>query len=230
MAARPSRIRIVPTAEAPADASLAQRAYDVLFAAIQGGTLAPGSRKREVELTEWLGMSRTPLRDALQRLEAQGLLRLEPYRGVLISRLDRPAVVELYTARAYAEGAAAALAARMAGPAEVEAMRDILDRERRSAADPAEGARLNRLLHGAIHDCSRNRYLLSTLRELSALLALVGNATRRNPTRVVEALEEHTALVGAIAAGDATAAERCARLHVSNAQRCVLAAGAGTLW
>ena len=230
MASHPQTLRLVQPADAAGDLPLAQRAYDVLFAAIQGGALAPGSRKRETELTEWLGMSRTPLRDALQRLEAEGLLRLEPYRGVLISKLDRQAVVELYAARAYAEGAAAALAARAASPAEVTAMEDILALERQAAADPAEGARLNRLLHGAIHDCCRNRFLLGNLHGLSALLALVGNATRRDPARVSEAQLEHTALVAAIAAGDVAAAEGCARRHVTNAQRCVLAAGAGTLW
>ena len=209
---------------------LAQRAYDVLFGAIQDGRLAPGSRVREAELTEWLGMSRTPLRDALQRLEAEGLVRLEPYRGVSVSRLDRQAVVELYAARALAEGAAASLAAIAAGPAEVAAMQHILLLERDAASDPAEGARLNRTLHAAIHDCSRNRYVASHLRALSALLALVGNATRRDPARVPEALREHTELVDAIAARDPAAAEACARRHVDNAQRCVLTAGAGTLW
>ncbi len=216
--------------EPSGDTLLGQRAYDTLFAAIQGGSLAPGSRIREAELTEWLGMSRTPLRDALLRLEREGLVSLESHRGILVSKLDRRAVVELYTARESAEGSAAALAARNAEPGEVAGMQRILGLERAAAADPAEGARLNRLLHEAIYDCTRNRYLVAHLRGMAAMLALAGNATRRDAARVAEAQREHTALVDAIAAGDAAAAERCARSHVAAAQRFVLTAGAGGIW
>jgi DNA-binding GntR family transcriptional regulator len=204
------------------DGRLSRRAYDAIFAAIQAGRLQPGSVVRETELTTWLQMSRTPLRDALQRLEREGLLSLQSHRGILISQLDRGAVVELYTARAWAEASAAALAARNATPAEVAGLRHILDLERGAASDPAAGSRYNRMLHEAIYDCTRNRYLAAHLRSLAALLALVGNATRRNAARVVEALREHTALVDAIAAGDALAAEACARSHIEAAQLFVL--------
>lgn len=204
------------------DKPLSRRAYEAIFAAIQSGQLSPGSLVREADLTEWLEMSRTPLRDALQRLEAQGLLRLQSHRGILISTLDRPAVTELYTAREWAEGAAASLAARHATAADVVQMQHILALEREAAGDPALGARYNRALHRAIYDCTRNRYLTEHLMGLSALLALVGNATRRNPQRVEEALREHTALVASIGDGDAQRAEDCARQHIQSAQRFVL--------
>ena len=204
------------------DKPLGRRAYEALFAAIQNGQLRPGSRIRETELTEWLGMSRTPLRDALQRLESEGLLRLESHRGILISTLDRQAIVELYTAREWAEGAAAALAARNVTEAEVVGMRRLLALEREAASDPVVGARHNRRLHQAIYDCSRNRYLIGHLTALSALLALAGNATRRNAARVRDAQREHTALVDAIENRDWAGAERCARLHILAAQRFVM--------
>lgn len=204
------------------DKPLSRRAYEAIFAAIQDGQLSPGSLVRETDLTEWLEMSRTPLRDALQRLEAQGLLRLQSHRGILISTLDRPAVTELYTAREWAEGAAASLAARHATAADVAQMQHILVLEREAAGDPALGARYNRTLHRAIYDCTRNRYLIEHLMGLSALLALVGNATRRNPQRVEEALREHTALVASIGEGNAQRAEGCARQHIQSAQRFVL--------
>jgi DNA-binding GntR family transcriptional regulator len=204
------------------DKPLGRRAYEALFAAIQSGQIRPGSRIREAELTEWLAMSRTPLRDALQRLEREGLLRLESHRGILISQLDRQAIVELYIAREWAEAAAAALAARNITEAEIVGLRHILTLERASADDPVMGARHNRHLHQAIYDCTHNRYLIEHLMSLSALLALAGNATRRNAARVGEALREHTALVDAIESRDATAAERCARLHIQAAQRFVL--------
>jgi DNA-binding GntR family transcriptional regulator len=209
-------------ATAPDDRPLSLRAYDMIFAAIQNGQLSPGSRVREIDLTEWLGMSRTPLRDALQRLESEGLLQLQAQRGILISRLRRHQVVELYTAREWAEGAAASLAARSVTEAEIAGLQRILDLERNAADDPAKGAAYNRFLHRAIHDMSRNRYLAAHLAGLTALLALVGNATRRDTTRVAEALREHTALVAAIAKGDEAEAEACARQHIRSAQRVVL--------
>ncbi len=210
-------------AAATDDKPLSRRAYEAIFAAIQSGALAPGSLVREAELTEWLEMSRTPLRDALQRLQAQGLLRLQSHRGILISSLDRPAITELYDAREWAEGAAASLAARHATTADVAQMQHILALEREAAEDPALGARYNRALHRAIYDCTRNRYLVEHLMGLSALLALAGNATRRDARRVQEALREHTALVAAIGEGDAGRAEACARAHIQSAQRFVLA-------
>ncbi len=216
---------LLPASAGPSQSDekpLSQRAYDTIFSAIQNGQLRPGSRIREADLTERLGMSRTPLRDALQRLESEGLLRLQAHRGILISKLDRQEIVELYTAREWAEGAAAALAARAATEAEIAGLRHVLDLERSAAANPALGAQYNRRLHQAIYDSTRNRYLTGHLIGLSALLALAGNATRRDANRVEEAQREHTALVEAIAAGDAQAAESCARQHIRSAQRFVL--------
>jgi DNA-binding GntR family transcriptional regulator len=202
---------------------MGQRAYEAIFSAIQSGRLKPGSRIREADLTEWLAMSRTPLHDALQRLENEGLLRLQSHRGVLISRLDRQAIAELYTAREWAEGAAAALAARNAMEADMATLRHILQLERAAADDPIAGARYNRKLHQTIYDCTRNRYLAAQLNSMAALLALAGDSTRRSPLRVAEAHREHTALVDAIGTGDAAAAEDCARRHIRAAQRFVLA-------
>lgn len=177
---------------------------------------------RENELTEWLEMSRTPVRDALRRLEGEGLLRHEAYRGVVISRLDRQMVSELYMAREWAEGAAAALAARHASEVEIAALRQLLKQERDAADDPVMGARYNRRLHLALYASTHNRYLINQLTSLFALLALAGNSTRHSPARVAEAHREHKAIVDAIAAHDAAAAEKHARQHIRAAQCIVL--------
>lgn len=235
--ARPAKGRVLPAdvvtglggrdaAKQPgansAQGPLSQIAYDNIFEAIQNGKLKPGSRVRENELTEWLEMSRTPVRDALRRLEGQGLLRHESYRGVVISSLDHQTVGELYTAREWAEGAAAALAARSASAAEIATMRQLLKLEREAADDPALGARYNRKLHLALYASTHNRYLINHLTSLAALLALAGNSTRRSPARVAEAHREHKAIVEAIATHDGDAAERHARRHIQAAQRVVL--------
>jgi len=203
--------------------SLGLRAYETIFSAIQTGKLRPGSCVREAALALSLGMSRTPLREAVKRLQNEGLVTLEAQRGIRIVKLTRHEVMELFTAREWAEGATAALAARHAGDAEIATLHHILALEKAAASDPVAGARYNRSLHATIHDCSRNRYLIEHVRSLNALVALAGDSTRRSAGRYQEALREHTAIVEAIEGRDADRAEQRAREHIRAAQYFVLA-------
>jgi DNA-binding GntR family transcriptional regulator len=203
-------------------ASLSATAYESIFTGIQAGRLKPGALIREAELTLSLGMSRTPLREALQRLQTDGLIVMEAQRGFRIVRLTRLELTELFTAREWAEAAAASLAARFAGEADVACMRQIHSREEKSARDLAAGARYNQQLHATIHDCSRNRYLIAHLRKLTALLALAGDSTRRSAGRTKDALSEHRAIIDAIESHDADLAEQRMREHIRASHRFVL--------
>ena len=109
-------------------------AYERLLNAIDSGELAPGSRLLEAQLAERLGVSRTPVREALRRLEAQGLVTHEPHRGVVVAELDYDQLGELYAVREVLEGTAARLAARHASPEEVEVLREMV-------ASPCSGLR-----------------------------------------------------------------------------------------
>lgn len=202
---------------------LSVQAYEKIFSGIQTGVLKPGSRIREAELTLSLGMSRTPLREALLRLQADGLIVPEAQRGIRIVRLSQQQLGELFTAREWAEAAAASLAARHAGEADIAAMRRILALEEAASGDPAAGAAYNRRLHALIHDCARNRYLATHLRGLTALMALAGDSTRRSAGRYAEALAEHGAVIDAIERHDAPLAESRMREHIRAAQLFVLA-------
>ncbi|HEV2675116.1 MAG TPA: GntR family transcriptional regulator [Aliidongia sp.] len=202
--------------------SLAQIAYDRIFDAIQTGRLPPGTRVKEAELTAWLEMSRTPVRDALVRLGGEGLLRHEAYRGIVIASLDRQMVGELFLAREAMEGTAAALAARYAADAEIAALQSLLELERSVAGDPVAGARYNRKFHAEIYVCAHNRYLLTPLRALWSQMALVTRQTRRSQGRSDEARREHEAIVAAIVARDPVAAEAAARQHIKAAQQALL--------
>lgn len=213
---------IVSDETAEGTVSLAQVAYDRIFDAIQTGRLPPGSRLKEAELTAWLEMSRTPVRDALVRLGGEGLLRHEAYRGIVIASLDRSMVVELFLAREAMEGAAAGLAARYAAEAEVAALQSLLELERSVAGDPVAGARYNRKFHAEIYVCAHNRYLLTPLRALWSQMALVTRQTRRSQGRSDEARREHEAIVAAIVARDPVAAEAAARQHIRAAQKALL--------
>jgi DNA-binding GntR family transcriptional regulator len=194
-------------------------AYGRLREAIQAGDLTPGQRIRENEMASWLEMSRTPVREALRRLEADGLLTFAPYRGMVISELDHQAVMELYSMREVLEGTAAGLAARHASDAEIAVLKDIVAGELDDAADPRRIASHNKHFHGALYRAAHNRYLLKTLSVLSDAMALLGMTTMAITGRSETAHDEHRAVVAAIEAHDPGAAEAAMRQHIRMAQR-----------
>lgn len=194
-------------------------AYGRLKEAIQAGDLGPGQRIREKEMASWLEMSRTPVREALRRLEADGLLTFAPYRGMVISELDHQAVMELYSMREVLEGTAAGLAARHASDAEIEVLKDIVANELDDASNPRRIASQNKHFHGALYRAAHNRYLLKTLNVLSDAMALLGMTTMAITGRSTTAHGEHLAVVAAIDARDPSAAEAAMRGHIRMAQR-----------
>ena len=210
--------------------SLADVAYTRLRGAIEGGRFRPGDRMREADLASWLGISRTPVRDALKRLEADGMVAAAPRRGLVISQLEQQQVSELYAVRDVMEGLAGRLAAQHASTAEIGAMRDLLDRQARTHdEDYAALARLNRLFHDVIYRATHNRYLISTLDGFESSLALLTGTTYVAPGRATTALAEHGDLVSAIEAHDRDRAEEVARKHVRAAERIRLQLISGAL-
>lgn len=187
--------------------------------AIQSGRYQPGARLRETEIAERLKVSRTPVREALRRLEAAGLLGFVPWRGVVVTEFDRRQVIELYAMRAILEGAAAGLAARQVQPAEIDLLDALLARAEAAEDDPARLASINREFHQAIQAAAHNRYLTQTLDGLRNALALLRGTTFALPGRAAEAQNEHRAILDAIKAHDAEAAEAAARAHIAQAER-----------
>lgn len=202
-----------------AGASRAETAYKRLFEAIEGGALGPGSRLREIELSGWLGISRTPVRAALGRLEGEGLIARDASRGMAVATLDAGMVAELYDMREVLEGTAAGLAARHASDAEVDALREIAQRDRLAGDDPVRLARSNRQFHEAIFRCAHNRYLLRAVNALRLSMVLLGPTTLATPGRPEAARAEHQAVIEAIARRDAEGAAAAARAHIRAAYR-----------
>jgi DNA-binding GntR family transcriptional regulator len=199
--------------------SRGEEAYQKMLEAIQSGALRSGTRLREVELAEWLGISRTPVREALNRLQTEGLIVQEPRRGMIIAELDHTMVSELYVMREVLEGTAARLAARHASDVEIGMLRAIADRDKSSGDDPVKLAKNNRLFHDTLYRAAHNRYLLKTLSLLQESMALLGPTTLALPGRSSTAFKEHYALVAAIENHDAAAAEECSRAHIRSAHR-----------
>ena len=198
--------------------SRAAQVLDALRAAIRDGRYPPGARMRETEVAATLGVSRTPVREAFRQLQADGLLTLEPWRGVVVAKLDQQQLVELYAMRGVLEGAAAALAARHAAPSQLSALKDVLDASA-GETDAAHLADLNRQFHQGIYAAAHNRYLLKALHALGDSMALLPSTTYALLDRPAAALSEHRNLLAAIEAGDAAEAEATARHHIREAER-----------
>ena len=190
-------------------------AYELLLRAIEDGELQPGSRLRETELAERFAISsRTPVRAALARLEAQGLVTHEAHRGASVTKLPYAQVTELYDLREVLEGTAARLAAIHASNSEVEVLEEMVARDRLLTGDPKALARMNRMFHRQIHSCARNRFLQSTLENMRLSLVLLAGTTLGFAGRSHDAVDEHATIVACIKANDRDGAEAAARAHI----------------
>lgn len=199
----------------PADPNLsrAEYAYQRIRQAIRTGEFQPGQRLREADLADHFKVSRTPIREAIRRITADGLLELVPGRGLAVAQFSIQQVRELYVLRAVLEGTAAALAAQHASSSEIGAMEDFLRQSETVLNDPAETARLNARFHLVIHDAARNRYLSQALAQMSDTLALLPGTTFEVPGRAALALAEHRAMLEAIVARSPEQAEAAGRAH-----------------
>lgn len=201
-------------------------AHSLILSAIESGTYRPGDRLVESELAERFGVSRTPIREALQRLETQSIL-IRDGRSLIVASLDHNQLAELYTVRAELEALAARLAARHATPEEVRVLHRMIRTDRKEMGDPQSLAQSNRRFHHQIHLASHNRYLVQQLDMLHRSMALMARTTLAAEGRAPLALDEHQAIVDAIAKGDGDAAAEALRSHISNAYETRLQQDAG---
>jgi DNA-binding GntR family transcriptional regulator len=191
-------------------------AYGLILRAIDVGIYRPGDRLVEAELAERFGVSRTPVREALQRLETQSLLVREG-RSMIVASLDHNQTAELYVVRLELEGLAARLAAKHAEVEEIRVIGAMIEADRALLGDPAALALSNRQFHRQIHLASHNRYLVQQLDLLHRSMALMATTSLAVEGRGVVALEEHAAIVEAMQARDGDAADAALRRHISNA-------------
>jgi len=191
-------------------------AYTLILAAIDEGIYRPGDRLVESELAERFGVSRTPIREALQRLETQSLLSRDG-RSLIVASLDHNQLAELYVVRAELEGLAARLAARHATAEEVRVLRDMVAADRRLVDDPAALSRANKRFHKQIHLASHNRFLVQQLDLVHRSMALLATTSLAAEGRGDEALDEHGAIVEAVARGDGDGAAAALKTHISHA-------------
>ena len=189
----------------------------VLEQEIVTGALKPGTRLDETLLAEKFGVSRTPIREALNRLSASGLVEIRPRRGAIVAAISLQDLMNMFEVMADLEALCARLAARRITPAEKVALAAA-----HAACDALSNSdqydeyyELNLHLHDLIYKASHNSFLEKQVRELRRRLSPHRRLQVRIPGRIGKSSAEHGALVDAIVKGDAKMAEKLTREHVA---------------
>lgn len=194
-------------------------AFAKLMEAIETGEYGPGDRLREIEVAERFSLSRTPVREALRRLEAENIIEHRPRVGAVIRTLGQTEVVELYEMRLVLERTAAEMAAKHAASAEVDAMAALNDDIAGIEDGGPRAAAFNQRFHQAIYLAARNRFLIDAARAMNNALLLLGPTTIADEQRIATVVHQHSAIIDAIGAGDVEAAGVAAEAHLQTSLR-----------
>lgn len=200
---------------APSQASGAT-AFEAVLELIRNGVFTPGDRLREEDVSARLGLSRTPVREALRRLEAEGIVHHAPRVGAVIRQLERTEVVELYEMRIVLECTAAEMASQHGHEAEFDALETLNKHLADTKDDAQKSAQINRDFHRALYLAARNRFLLEAARGLNNALLILGPTTYSEPQRVEIAVREHAALIEALRGRSAPDARTAIGTHLRN--------------
>lgn len=203
----------------PPDLSQGGVAFAKLMNAIETGLYRPGDRLREVEIAERLSLSRTPVREALRRLEAENIVEHRPRVGAVIRKLGQAEVVELYEMRLVLERTAAEMAAKHSVEAEIDALASINNDISQTHDDAPRAAAINQKFHHAIYLAGRNRFLLDAARAINNALLLLGPTTLADADRIATVVHQHGQIIDAISAGDIEGAGAAAEAHLQTSLR-----------
>ena len=181
------------------------------------GRLRPGERLDEVSLATSSGVSRTPVREVLQRLASSGLVDLRPRRGAIVAQISIGRLVEMFEVTAELEGMCGRLAARRMTAEEHVALAAALDACRRTAAAGDCDAYYfeNKRFHHIIYDGSHNGFLAAQAQALHRRLEPYRRLQLRVRTRLPTSLAEHEGVVALLVAGNAEGTERALKAHVA---------------
>lgn len=195
--------------------------YRTLREAIIRGVLVEGRRVQDRVLALELGVSRTPVREALQRLEAEGFLENTPRLGLVVAEITPQTIEDVFAIRIALEGVAARLAAQRASASDIEALGTLNEQIAHAVREGELGPALtlNHQFHLAIYRAARNAPLAELLNRLHYSVQRFRQSTLSISGRAPQMLEEHGRLVAAIRDHDADEAEQIARAHKERAMQ-----------
>ncbi len=198
---------------------------EALREAIRNGVLQPGERLMEIQLAEELGVSRTPVREAVRKLELEGYVIMMPRRGTYVADLSIRDINEVFEIRTSLESLASGLAAERITEEELERLQRLLvsigthiasgDMEKIVATDTE--------FHELLYQASRNQRLIGIISNLREQLTRFRTTSMSFPGRLAATLEEHREIVEAIAQGDVKAARKTAERHMERSEQTLLA-------
>ncbi|MDD4600072.1 HTH-type transcriptional repressor RspR [bioreactor metagenome] len=197
---------------------------ETLREAIISGVLSPGERLMEIQLAEELGVSRTPVREAIRKLELEGFVIMIPRRGTYVADLSIKDINEVFEVRTALDVLAAGLAAERITDDELEKMERLLVyiAEHIETGDMDKIVEADSQFHDILYQASRNDRLVQIINNLREQLTRFRTISMAYPGRLKNTLEEHSRLVEALAARDNTLAERLACEHMENSEQTLL--------
>jgi len=205
---------------------LRELVFEALRDAIIRGVLKPGERLMEVQLAEELGVSRTPVREAIRKLELEDLVVMIPRKGAYVSGISLKDIADVFEVRAAVEALAAGLAAERITAEELEELERILVKKAEiiEANDLDRLVEIDILFHECLYQGSRNAKLVQIINNLSEQIHRFRSTSLASPGRMKEALEEHRKIVEAISERNITLAQTLAQEHIENAENSILEA------
>jgi len=203
---------------------LRELVFETLREAIINGVLKPGERLMEVQLAEELGVSRTPVREAIRKLELEGFVVMIPRKGAYVAGISLKDVADVFEVRAALESLAAGLAAERITDEEIEELERVLVQQQNLAdSDRLEDIiKVDTDFHDVLYRASRNERLIQIVSHLREQIQRFRTASLSQPGRMRIALEEHKELVEAIAERNVEKAQALAREHIENAEQSMI--------
>lgn len=198
--------------------------FESLREAIVKQVIRPGERLMEIQLAEELGVSRTPIREAIRKLEQEGFVIIIPRKGAYVAEISFKDIHELFEIRAALEGLASSLAAERATEEELEEMEKLLfnQTEHINSGNISESVKVDVTLHDLIYKASRNERLLNTLYNLRKQVHRFRIVSISTPGRKAKTIEEHKWIVEAISERNVELAKKLSIKHMEHAEQATI--------
>ncbi len=198
--------------------------FETLREAIINQTLKPGERLMEIQLADEMGVSRTPVREAIRKLELEGLVVMVPRKGAYVAGISMKDIHEVYELRSALEALAASLAAARITDEELEKMeRQVLKEAEETELNNLSGiVAIDTTFHDLLYQAAHNQRLVQFINILQEQLQRFRAASLSKPGRSKTALDEHKKIVEALGERDARLAAKLATEHIENAENAMI--------
>ncbi len=200
--------------------SLTSKVFTYLESEILSGNLAPGTVLTESKISKELGVSRTPVREAIFQLEQEGLVKLSQNKSAVVVGISQKDIDDIYTIRLLIEGLASKWAAERISDEEIKKLEEVLELETFYAdrGDIAKSRKLDTEFHSILYDASGSNPLKNTLKTFHNYIGRAREISFANNNRALIAAKEHAEILKAIKNRDGEEAERLTREHIQNAR------------